>query len=219
MNMVLSSSPSPAEVLSDPASRTRRGRIWMVLVWLVCAAPVVASYLTFYLFRPSDVKSYGELIVPPKDMPAQTLHGLQGQAQPLSALKGQWLLLSVAGGACNEGCQKRLYLQRQLREALGKDKDRVDWVWLIDDAAEVSAAITPALRDAQVWRIPAEAVAAWLVPAAGQQLSDHLYVIDPMGRWMMRFPASLDLASAAQAKKDLSRLLAASASWDRAGRQ
>jgi hypothetical protein len=30
----------------------------------------------------------------------------------------------VAGGACDADCQKHLYLQRQLRESLGKDKDR-----------------------------------------------------------------------------------------------
>jgi hypothetical protein len=39
-----------------------------------------------------------------------------------------------------------------------------------------------------------------------------------MGNWMMRFPAQLDLAGAAKAKRDLERLLRASASWDNAGR-
>ena len=58
----------------------------------------------------------------------------------------------------------------------------------------------------------------WLSPAAGQQLQDHLYVIDPMGNWMMRFPANMDVASASKAKKDLERLLRASSSWDQAGR-
>ena len=35
---------------------------------------------------------------------------------------------------------------------------------------------------------------------------------------MMRFPAGLDLAAAGKAKRDLDRLLRASASWDQAGR-
>lgn len=219
MNMVLSTSPNPVDVLADQASRTRRGRVWMVLVWLVCAAPVVASYLTFYVFRPSAVKSYGELIEPQREMPALTVHSLQGQSQPLQALKGQWLLLSVGGGTCDARCEKHLYLQRQLREIMGKDKDRMDWVWLIDDQAPVPPAIVPALHDAQVWRIDAQAVRAWLQPEAAHQLSEHLYVVDPMGRWMMRFPANLDVADAAKAKRDLSRLLTASRSWDKAGRE
>ena len=57
-----------------------------------------------------------------------------------------------------------------------------------------------------------------LEAANGQQLADHLYLVDPMGNWMMRFPAQLDLAAAAKAKRDLERLLRASSSWDQPGR-
>ena len=53
----------------------------------------------------------------------------------LPALKGQWLLVSVSGGACDASCEGHLYLQRQLRESLGREKDRVDWVWLVDDGS------------------------------------------------------------------------------------
>jgi hypothetical protein len=35
---------------------------------------------------------------------------------------------------------------------------------------------------------------------------------------MMRFPATMDAAGAAKAKRDLDRLLRASASWDKEGR-
>jgi hypothetical protein len=69
-----------------------------------------------------------------------------------------------------------------------------------------------------VLRVPADSLAAWLEPAAGHQLGEHLYVVDPMGNWMMRFPAKLDLGTAAKAKKDLERLLRASSSWDQPGR-
>jgi hypothetical protein len=76
----------------------------------------------------------------------------------------------------------------------------------------------PGLKDATVLRLPPSAIGTWLAPAQGHPLSDHLYVVDPMGNWMMRFPANLDLASAAKAKKDMERLLRASDSWDKAGR-
>jgi hypothetical protein len=45
----------------------------------------------------------------------------------------------VAGGACDATCEKHLYLQRQLRESLGKDKDRLDWVWLVPDDQPLSS--------------------------------------------------------------------------------
>ena len=84
--------------------------------------------------------------------------------------------------------------------------------------ALVASALRPALGQATVVRVPDDALAGWLAPEAGRQLAEHLYVVDPMGHWMMRFPAGLDHAGAAQAKRDLERLMRASASWDTAGR-
>jgi hypothetical protein len=137
----------------------------------------------------------------------------------LTSLKGQWLLVSVAGGACDAPCAEHLYLQRQLREGLGKDKDRLDWVWLVADDAAVPETLQPALKGATVLRVPPAELASWLAPANGQTLTQHLYVVDPIGNWMMRFPAGLDRATASRAKRDLERLLRASAFWDQAGRE
>lgn len=216
--MVVNSIPTAKEALRDPPGRTRRGRTWLLLVWLVCAAPVVASYLTFYVFRPDRIKSFGELIEPQREVPVLLTQDLDGKQDQLASLKGQWLLVSIAGGECNALCQQHLYLQRQLRETMGREKDRVDWVWLVDDQATVPQDLLPALSGASVLRVNAAGLAQWLTPGQGQKLSDHLYVIDPFGKWMMRFPADLDVKNAAEAKRDLSRLLTASASWDKPGR-
>jgi hypothetical protein len=71
---------------------------------------------------------------------------------------------------------------------------------------------------AHVLRMDANTVQSWISPAQGQALQDHLYVVDPMGNFMMRFPPHMDVASASKAKRDLDRLLKASSSWDQAGR-
>jgi hypothetical protein len=218
LGLTVHSLPVPQEALAEDARRTLSGRMKMLLVMLVCAAPVVASYLTYYVIRPDARRSYGELIEPQRPLPAIAAAALDGKAVPLSSLKGQWLLVSVAGGACDNECEKHLYLQRQLRESLGKDKDRIDWVWLVSDAAPVREALRPALEQATVLRVNAQQLGAWLAPASGHAIADHLYIVDPMGNWMMRFPAGLDLAGAAKAKRDIERLLRASASWDEPGR-
>jgi len=88
----------------------------------------------------------------------------------------------------------------------------------VADGVPVREPLRPALSQAVVLQVDAGALAQWLAAAPGHQLSDHLYVIDPMGNWMMRFPAGLDMAGAAKAKRDLERLLRASASWDQPGR-
>jgi hypothetical protein len=134
------------------------------------------------------------------------------------SLKGQWLLVVVSNAACDAACEKHLWLQRQLRETLGRDADRVDKLWLITDGAtprpETLAGVTTN-TDATVLRVPRPALAAWFEPAAGRTLEDHLYIVDPLGNWMMRAPPD---AEPAKLKSDVVKLLRASAGWDKAGR-
>lgn len=215
IQMSVHSLPAASEALSQ---RTRMGRMKMLLVWAVCAAPVVASYLMYYVVRPDGRTNHGTLIQPVQPMPeagALPLRNLQGAPVLPTSLKGQWLLVSVAGGACDATCEKDLYLQRQLRESLGRDKDRVDRVWLVTDDAPVRESLLPAMQQATVLRVPQAELARWLQPEAGHALGDHLYLIDPQGDWMMRFPANVDFT---KAKRDLTRLLKASEAWDEAGR-
>ena len=210
--------PSPQDVAQADAKRTAMGRLRMVIVLLVCAAPVLASYFIYYVVRPQGRRNFGELIEPTRALPAVTAHTLTGESVALPDLKGQWLLISVSGGACAQDCQTNLYLQRQVLTGLGKDRPRTEWVWLIDDEVPVPAELLPGLKEATVLRVNAAALQQWLAPASGQALSDHLYVVDPHGQWMMRFPPKLSTDGALKAKRDIERLLRAAASWDEAGR-
>ena len=205
-------------VPGDAAPRNTSGRWKMIAVLLVCAAPVIASYVTYYVIRPEGRRNYGELINPQRPLPALQAAMQDGKPVDLRSLKGQWLLMSVSGAACDPSCQQRLYWQRQMREALGKEKSRLDWVWLVNDATTIDSRLLPALSTSTVLRVPADALSQWLAPAAGQRLEDHIYLVDPLGNWMMRFPANMDAAGAAKAKRDLERVLRASASWDKEGR-
>jgi hypothetical protein len=218
LGLTVHSLPSVTGAAVDPATRTRLGRWKMALVLAICAAPVVASYYTYYFVRPEGRRNYGDLIDPQRPLPDVNGTTLDGQTVNLRSLKNQWLLISVAGGACDAACTNHLYFQRQLREGQGKDKDRIDRVWFIDDAAPVADALQPALRDATVIRVPKEGLAQWLLPQTGQQLESHLYVVDPMGNWMMRFPAGVNLDTAPKIKTDLTRLMRGSDGWDKAGR-
>ena len=173
----------------------------MLALLLACAAPVIASYFTYYVIRPEGRRNFGELVQPQRPVPDVATVALDGSSGTLRALKGQWLLVSVAGGACEKACQDNLYLQRQLRESLGKEKDRLDWVWLVTGQAAIPAALAPALKGATVLRVDAGQLAQWLAPAQGQQLPSHLYVVDPLGNWMMRLPPHLDAAGAAKASE------------------
>jgi len=216
MAMTVHSLPDPQA--AEQVQRTRGGRIRMLLVMAACAAPVIASYFTFYVIQPRG-QAYGDLILPTVDMPAQlNLTNLDGKAVSTESLKGQWLLTLVQDSACDTACEKQLFMQRQLREMLGKERDKVDKLWLIpDDEAlrpELLQAVTQGVP-VTVLRAPRAELQAWLKPAEGANLRDHLFIIDPMGRWMLRSPVQADPS---KIKADLSRLLKANAGWDKAGR-
>jgi hypothetical protein len=216
VGLTIHSLPEPA---LDGQGVKRSGRLKMLLILLVCAMPVLASYFTYYVVRPEGKGTAYSALIDPLPLPAATALDLQGRPVPLSSLKGQWLQVVVGpAGSCAEACEKRLYLQRQLREMTGRERDRIDKLWLITDGAPVAPQLaaalvaTPAMH---LLRAPRDVVAGWLKPEAGRALEDHLYLVDPRGDWMMRAPADPDPS---KLKRDIDRLLRASASWDQAGR-
>jgi hypothetical protein len=219
LSFTVHSMPTPA-LADDVARRTASGRLKMFLVLLVCAAPVLASYITYFVIRPEGRTNYGELIQPLRPIPVSLpLTDLQGAPVAAESLKGQWLLVVVSGGECDARCERYLWLQRQLRETLGRDKERVDKLWLVDDAAaprpETLAAVGDAANGMHVLRVPRAELAAWLEPVPQHALEQHLYVVDPLGNWMMRMPVDPEPA---KLKRDVDKLLRASAGWDKPGR-
>ncbi|MCB1995373.1 MAG: hypothetical protein H6933_13275 [Burkholderiaceae bacterium] len=210
----------PQPTLADRRARVVSGRLRLLIVLLACAAPVIASYFTYYVIRPEGRTNYGELIQPSRTWPADLgVRDLAGQPVSAASLRGQWLLITVGNAACNTDCEQHLYMQRQLREMLGRERDRIDRVWLVTGEGTPAPALRQAIEaTGSVWMLRADrdAVARWLMPATGQALEDHLYLVDPMGEWMMRMPVD---PSPQKVKRDLDRLLRASSSWDRAGRE
>ena len=199
--------------------RTVSGRMKMMLVLLACAAPVIASYFTYYVIRPEGRTNYGALVQPPRPVPATLpLRELDGSPVPAASLRGQWLLVVAGAAACDAACEQRLLMQRQLREMLGRERDRLDKVWLVTDEAAPRPELLQALASGvpvRVLRVPEADLVRWLEPQAGRALAEHLYIVDPMGMWMMRMPPAPEPS---KVKRDLERLLRASSSWDQSGR-
>jgi len=156
------------------------------LFWiaLVCAAPLVLGTAAYMLdWRPGSESNYGELLAP------KPVAGLEG-------VRGKWALLMFDAPACAEPCEKKLYFMRQVRRAQGKDMDRLERVWALTGAGEPRAAILPGIEGTRVMRLPAEGFPG--------NPTEHLYVVDPLGNLMMRFPREPDPAKTI---KDLQRLL------------
>ena len=206
----------PTSAATTPSDARNRWKLLAIV--FICSLPVLVSYYAYFVVRPEGRAAYGELVSPARPMPEATGTDLQGTQVPLATLKKQWLLVSVASGACPANCPRELYLQRQLREMLGKDKARVDRVWLVPDDTAIPPDLQRQLGDLIVLRVNPETVTHWLGAAPTAADPAYFYVVDPLGNTMMRMVANMDSAAAAKARRDLERLLRATASWDEPGR-
>lgn len=200
----------------DASAKARRiGRWKLFAVLMVCASPLIASYLSYYVIKPSGRTNYGDLIDPRLyPIPQLASTTLAGEPRTLHQLSGKWIMLKVGGGACLEACKEQLLEMRQWRLMQGKNMSRIERVWLLTDE---QAPDTAALRDYKgvdllegqhLLRASPDAVAKWLPVEGGASASDHIFLIDPLGNLMMRFPKDPERR---RVYKDISKLLKASA--------
>lgn len=160
----------------------------LALIFAVCAAPIVLGTAAYYLGWHGKSGNYGELIAPRR---------LEGAA--FRPLRGKWLLVTFDGAACRAECEKKLYLVRQVRRAQGANAERIERLWLVTGGGEPRADLLAATEGSRIGRLSAGEEQAFPGEPA-----EHIYLVDPLGNLMMRYPREPDPAKMI---KDLERLL------------
>lgn len=175
---------------------------WVILgIGLVSAFPIVAALFFYYAAPPAGRMNHGDLLQP-TPLPTKPLPLLSGVEFRFEHLKGKWLLLQIDSGNCDARCRGKLYAMRQIRLAQGKDMVRLERVWLLSDDGRPAPDLMAEYEGTLVVRAAdSEALAAFPAPA---DRTAHLYVVDPQGNLMMRFPERPDPT---RMIKDLQRLL------------
>lgn len=171
----------------------------LLLVAAVSILPIVASYLLYFFWRPESTMNYGQLISP-RPLPTIELKTLDGKAFDLSSLKGRWILLQLDEARCDSRCEQKLFFMRQVRKAQGEHQDRIERVWLVLDDGMPAKALLDAIDGTHVLR--AGAMVAALPGDTVQQA--HIFLIDPLGQVMLRYPENPDPK---RMIKDLQRLM------------
>lgn len=176
-------------------------RVKLLLLIGMFILPVAASYLAYYVWQPTARKNYGELIKQVEvDLKGA---GLNSQGVDTASLKGKWVLVYVGGGACPKTCQDLLYFMRQTRTAQGKDMDRIDRLWLLTDD-------TMPANELQQMHTGLHYLKSSVSPTTqfvGSETGAYVYMIDPLGHLMMRWPQNPDPR---RMIKDIKQLLKAS---------
>jgi len=185
-----------------PADPVKRGRITLIALAAFFALPVLAGYVVYFLdLAPGSAANYGTLI-PARPLSDTILQDFDGRPFSFSELRGKWLLVQFDSGQCAQYCERKLYFMRQVRKALGKDMTRVERVWLVNDAQAPGKRLLEAIEGTRLARTSASPVAAEFPAERG--VTDHVYLVDPHGNLMMRFPRDPDPS---RMLKDLQRLM------------
>ena len=188
--------------MSNAQPRKKLTSLWLIIA--LTMAPVAASYLLYYFWQPEGRVNYGELIEP-RMLADSPLTLVDGAPFRLSQLHGKWVIASVDSGRCDAYCDRKLLFMRQLRLTQGKNTDRMERVWLISDDAAPRAETLKQYEGTWVVRANgADLLKQFPAPGAA---SEHIYLIDPLGNLMLRFPRNPDPRLMI---KDLTRLLKAS---------
>jgi cytochrome oxidase Cu insertion factor (SCO1/SenC/PrrC family) len=195
------------DVVHQSASRRR-----ILLIGVLFALPVIAAY-ALYLggWRPSSTGNHGELVLPPRPVEDVALTLLDGKPVRFSDLRGKWTLLTFGTAQCLTPCERNLYKMRQVIETQGKEAGRLQSVMVVIDAGALDW-LRYAIKDYPGTRViagPADNVAKlarqFALPA-GSPLDklNRIYLVDPLGNFMMSYPADADPSGM---RKDLVRLL------------
>lgn len=185
--------------MSNAVQPQSRRTLWLVAA--VCIAPFVASFVAYYFYQPEGRVNYGELMAD-RQLPAAAMQLTDGGPFAWSQLRGKWLFVTVDDATCSAYCEKKLWQIRQVRKTQGKYPERIERVWLITGGGQPSDRLRTAYEG--TWMVNAAGSAVLdALPHAGA-LTDHIYLVDPLGNLVLRYPRD---ANPSRMKKDLERLL------------
>lgn len=189
---------------SIPNVAQRSFRVNLVLIFAVFAIPLIAAYLSFFVWPPQGRLNYGELLEP-KLIPDVALNNAEGKSFPLGNLRGKWIMLTIDSGDCDKVCNQKLFLMRQIRISMTKEMNRIERVLVLSGDAKLTAAT---LKEYPGMHVLSGANQALLNTFSGvPNVADYIFLVDPVGQVMMRYARNPDPAGI---RRDLSRLLSVS---------
>ena len=175
-----------------------------VMIFLIFSIPFVGSTIAFFFWKPTKTNNYGELLSPVMTLPETRLAYINAEgADKVSAeraLRGKWMMLTRDSGACAATCQKKLYAMRQAQLVIGRERDRVLRVVLVDDDVMPSDALQKQFAGT-IW-ISAKS-SPWLATlpkiksesgsASASYTVDAIYGVDTIGNIFIRYSGDPDI--------------------------
>ena len=175
------------------AADRRRRRSVLIATFLIFFLPVMAAWLlNVYApdWRPFGTLNHGTLVEPVRQVSSANLQHLDGGAMNADYLSGRWTLVHLLDGDCGRSCIEALAGSHQVQQALGDDMQRVQLLLVLKESVDLETTDLP----------PRVALAmandTWLAGFSFAQAAPRealtIYLVDPQGYLMMRYPQDVD---------------------------
>lgn len=195
------------QTTGQSTDRKPGNRLVPTLLVLLFFGPLALAIVMYYVggpqWRPSGSVAHGVLLSQPRTLPTGILILPDGAEADFG---GQWSLLYVGRGDCDEACKEALYRTRQVRRALGKEMSRVQRFFVSTSGAPNAgfvAADHPGLLVLPDGLASRDTVLATL----GEFAEGDVFIADPLGNVVLRFPPGTAMKDM---HEDLALLLKAS---------
>jgi cytochrome oxidase Cu insertion factor (SCO1/SenC/PrrC family) len=184
----------------------RRGRLMLLCMLIFFVTPIIAVIAMYKMdWRPKG-ESIGQLVVPAKLLAMNyAFMSSDGSVVQPDLWKDKWSMVYIAGN-CQAACKEKLHNIRQLHVSLYKEIPRMQRV-LITTSQEVKQ-LNQDYPDLLILNQPATEITAlsdqFNVNSESSMTADRIYLVDPLGHFMMSYAPATDPALI---RKDITRLM------------
>lgn len=191
---------------SEYLEQQRRGRLMLLCMLIFFITPIIAVIAMYKMdWRPKG-ESIGELVVPAKLLTMNyALMSSDGSVAQPDLWKDKWSMVYIAAN-CEATCKNKLHDMRQLHVSLYKEIPRMQRV-LITTSQDVMQ-LKQDYPDMLVLNQPATEITAlsdqFNVNNESSMSADRVYLVDPLGHFMMSYAPATDPALI---RKDITRLM------------
>lgn len=166
-----------------------KGRIFLLSIIALFVLPLVLAWGLVGRWQPERTSNHGELLEPARTVPPLQVRQMNGRELDKNYLQGYWTLAYIAN-TCDPQCKSSLYYMRQVRQALGKNRERAQTLFMMSRPPD--AMIREWLRTEHATTTVGVADKRTLeffsrVFPDEPQVGDWIYLIDPLGNLFMRY--------------------------------
>lgn len=206
---------------NTPQAKRSYKVLWIMI--LLFSLPYVAA-LYVYINRDElsigTQSNYGQIIHPVRPVSDDLFLQLDGAEFRFSDadIKGKWLMMTVSSARCDKPCMDNMYKLRQLRKAVGENSLRLQRIFMLSDDVAIDSlasrldeynCMRTQLNDTECLRILKYMGSVSdnmfkLLKVDSHAVNDGIYMVDPLGQYMMFYPPDADPT---KILKDIERLL------------